>query len=331
MALWSAIETAPEAAALFSWKMRFGDDLPKLLPWFFKRTNETAQTVPCPQHCGCIHRVTLDNRATCECGDCVDIPLKAADIEVWRANWTGLGNQVREAFDLEQKASRFPVPKVWQVGSFGGDALQIILVVQPDRTAFNEAVAQLVARLKTAFVVLTPTAVHHDIESRELLGQRNAGLYDLESNMKILMSGRLVARKTAGELFSPYLPEVREGHIEREAKRVLALRKKLRIAGKNHKAPHNEVFDLLVVEDRSQEFVAREFECVPSLISQRVDEIEGIMGLKLKQLKALASKMGEMESSVKGDRYQKRKHGARSSSDGDEGQDDGAETEQEDA
>jgi hypothetical protein len=149
--------------------------------------------------------------------------------------------------------------------------------------------------------------------------------------MTILKSGRLVARKTAGELFSPYLPEVREGHIESEAKRVLALRKKLRIAGKNHKAPHNEVFDLLVVEDRSQEFVAREFECVPSLISQRVDEIEGIMGLKLKQLKALAAKMGEMESSVKGDRNQKRKHGARSTSDGDDGQDDGAEAEQEDA
>jgi hypothetical protein len=237
---------------------------------------------------------------------------------------------VREAFDLEHKVSPFPVSKVWQIGSFGGDALQIILVVQPDRTAFNEAIAQLVARLKMPFVVLTPTSVHHDIGSRELLERKNAGLHDLESNMTILKSGRLVARKTAGELFSPYLPGVREGHLESEAKRVLALRKKLRIAGKNHKAPHNEVFDLLVVEDRSQEFVAREFDCVPSLISQRVDEIEGVMGMKLKQLKALSAKMGEMESSVKGDRNQKRKHGARSSSDGDEVQNDGTDTEQED-
>jgi hypothetical protein len=331
MSLWHKIETAPASAALFSWKHRFGVALPQVQAWFLKPMKKRAETVPCPHMCGCIHRVMPNNRAVCGCGDCEDIVLEDTDVEAWMVNWSGLVNQVRGAFDLEQKASRFPVPKVWQVGSFGGDALQIILVVQPDRMAFNEAVAQLVARLKTAFVVLTPTTVHHDIESRELLGQRNAGLHDLESNMTILKSGRLVARKTAGELFSPYLPEVREGHIESEAKRVLALRKKLRIVGKNHKAPHNEVFDLLVVEDRSQEFVAREFECVPSLISQRVDEIEGIMGLKLKQLKALAVKMGEMESSVKGDRNQKRKQGARSSSDGDEGQDDGAETEQEDA
>src|SRR5437879_4027985 len=133
MSLWAKIETAPASAAFFSWKIRFGEALPKVLPWFLKKTNGRARTVPCPHGCGCIHRVTKDNFGICSCGDCEDIRLTAEDVQVWEPNWIGLGNRVRGAFDLEQKTCGFPVPKVWQVGSLGDGALQIILVVQPER------------------------------------------------------------------------------------------------------------------------------------------------------------------------------------------------------
>src|SRR5262249_18525404 len=129
------------------------------------------------------------------------------DVQVWDADWTGLGNRVRHALKLEHKSSGFAVGNVWQIGSFGGDALQLILIVQPERGAFNQAIAQLTARVKGRFAVLTPTAVHHDIESRDLLGRVGAGLFDLESNLAVVAAGRLVARKSAGELFSGLLPE----------------------------------------------------------------------------------------------------------------------------
>lgn len=309
MNLWIGIETAPESAAMFSWKLRFGEAVETVQPWFLKKTNGRAGSVPCPRHCGCIHRVTGDNYAVCRCGDCDDIRLTAQDVEVWRAQWANLSGRVRDAFELEHKNGGFPVRNVWQVGAFGGDALQIILVVQPDRVAFNEALAQLVARVK-AFVVLTPTAAHHDVESRELLGRVNAGLIDLQSNVKILPSGRLVALKTAGELFGPYLPEERQAVEEAAAQRMFALRAKLRQAGKGCTAPHNDVFDLLVVEGRSQRFASRELACSPSLISKRVDEIEAIMGSKLPQLQFLAARHAQMESTVKGDRKRNRKPGS---------------------
>jgi len=326
MSLWHKIETAPASAAWFSWKCRFGDALPLVQAWFLKPAKKRAETVPCPLTCGCIHRVLPDNRAVCGCGDCEDIVLEDTDAEAWMVNWSGLGNRVREAFDLEHKAMRPTANKVWQVGSFGGDALQIIMVVQPDRIGFNEAIAQLVARTTKRFVVLTPTATHHDMESRELLATKKAGLHALESHLTILPSGRVVAKTTAGELLSTYLPTIETSIEDAAAMRMFAMRKKLRIAGKNHKAPHNDVFDLVVMEGRSQEYVAREFECSPGLISKRVDEIEIIMDLKLDRMKTLAQRTKDMDSTVKGDKTGKQRRGRLPSDSHDASSDEGEES-----
>lgn len=209
MSLWAKIETAPSAASLFSWKLRFGEDASRVLPWFLKEGKgmEPAKTVPCPRHCGCFHRVNEEGKAVCGCGDCEEIRLTPEDVEVWKPDWTRLRDRVCEAFDLKRKPASFAVPRVWQVGSYGGGALAVVLVVRPDRTASNEAMAQLVARLKGRFVVLAPTLRHDDIESRDLLGRVNSGLVDLESNVGVLPSGEWVPLHTANDLFSPYLPK----------------------------------------------------------------------------------------------------------------------------
>jgi len=149
--------------------------------------------------------VTEDGYAVCNCDECEPIPLSADDIEVWEPHWLNLGSRIQAVWKLEPKSSRISLRRVWQVGAFGGDALQIVLVVQPDRQAFNEALAQLVARLKDRFIVLTPTSIHRDLESRELLARLNADIVDLESNIAVLPSGRFQARKTAAELFSRFL------------------------------------------------------------------------------------------------------------------------------
>ncbi len=311
MSVWTQIETAPASAALFNWKIRFGEDLARVQPWFLKKTDGTARTIVCPHNCGCFHRVTKDGgHAVCNCGDCEEIPPTAGDTEVWEPNWASLGSRVREAFDLEHKTSRFPVSNVWQIGSFGGDALQIVLVVQPDRVAFNEALAQLVARAPGRFVVLTPTNVHHDLESRELVRRVHAGMIELESSMTILAPGRLVARKSAGELFSPYLPENQAAPNATEVSWVFGILMKLKSKRAGMKAPLYDVFVHLVLEGNSQRAAAKICDCAEGLMSGRVKELVTIFKRSLKELKALRTPIVEMQTSVKGDRKRKRAPGS---------------------
>jgi hypothetical protein len=311
MSLWAKIETAPASAAFFSWKMRFGKALPSVRPWFLKKTGGSARTVPCPRGCGCIHRITKDNFGVCNCGDCEEIALTAEDVQVWEANWAGLGSRVRDALDLEHRVSPFPVARVWQVGSFGGNALRIVLVVQPDRTAFKEAMAQLVARVEGRFVVLVPTLAHDDIETRELLGRVNAGLVDLETNLDVLATGRVVARKTAGELFSPYLPDNQEAANATEATQVFGLLMSLKSKRVGMKAPLYDVFVMVVLEDKSQREAAKACDCTEGLMSARVKELRGIFDRSIQQLKALRRPILEMQTAVKGDRRRKRAPGSR--------------------
>lgn len=325
MSLWTKIETAPASAAWFSWKLRFGKELPKVRPLFLKKIRGRAESVPCPGHCGCPHLVTEENVGVCNCGDCEPIPLTAADVEVWQPNWTSLGNKVRDGFDLEHKACEFSVAMVWQVGSFGGGALPIILIVQPDRVAFNEAIAQLVARVPGRFVVLTPTDAFHDIESRELLGRVHAGLHDLESNMTVLPSGVLVPVKSAGELFSPYLPEIRATQTASEAQRIFAMLLKLKSKRVGMKAPLYDVFVLLVLEDASQTEVARECRCSKATVSARVKELESEFERSIKQLKAFAKPLNELQRSVKRERKPNKKPGSAGGKFADEDDPDGRE------
>lgn len=200
MNVWSQIETAPESAALFSWKLRFGGAMPQVAAWFLRKGNGRARTVPCPRRCGCIHRVTADGYAVCDCGDCEDILLSPEDAERWEANWSGFCMRLCEAFQLDHRPSVSSIPGVWQLGFYGDHALPILAIVQSDRIAFNAALHRLVLQANP-FIALVPTANYIDIESREIVSRTGARLIDLESNVGILDSGRLVARRSTKELF----------------------------------------------------------------------------------------------------------------------------------
>jgi hypothetical protein len=97
---------------------------------------------------------------------------------------------------------------------------------------------------------------------------------------------------------------------ESEAKRVFVLMKRLEGGPKQRKAPLATVFRLVVLEGHSQGKTARLCDCVPALISRRVKTIESRFGMSIEQLRNFASTILEMEATVKGDRYRKRKGGA---------------------
>jgi hypothetical protein len=101
-------------------------------------------------------------------------------------------------------------------------------------------------------------------------------------------------------LFARFLPEPETAMSEGEATRVFALLKMLDSGAK--KAPLDTVFRLLVVEGRTQEYVARACKCSEGLVSMRVAEIEKRMKKTIPELQGLASHLGEIASTVKNPR-----------------------------
>jgi hypothetical protein len=103
---------------------------------------------------------------------------------------------------------------------------------------------------------------------------------------------------------------------EAEARRVFVLLKRLESGPKQRKAALATVFRLLVLEGHSQGKAARLCDCAPALISRRVRTIESRFGISIEQLRNYASDILEMEASVKGDRYRKRRGGEAEYEDG---------------
>jgi hypothetical protein len=165
--------------------------------------------------------VTKDNLGVCTCGDCKAIALTDEQVEVCDANWVGLVGRVHGVFELHRDDTRFPMQRVWPLGFYGGRVLRIILVVLPDRRAFDETAARLVATVPGPFVTVTPTLRHDDTHSKQLLGSVKSGLISLESNVEIPDDDWLNALASADELFSPFLPANDEPLETSEAARPL--------------------------------------------------------------------------------------------------------------
>ena len=207
-----------------------------------------------------------------------------------------LGSAIARAFDLPWKGKQMrSIPNTWQIAELS--SLPIILTVQQETEAFRGVVAELAAKRRTPFVLLAPTRQHMDADTEELLVPCRAGFFDLETQLTLLESGRLTARKSGGELFSPLLPEQRDALNEAEAGRLFKLMKMLDDdeSDQRRKAPLHRVFRLLVLEKCPKSEVARKCKCTASLITLRVGELENKMGLKLEQLLRFASRLNEME------------------------------------
>ena len=120
---------------------------------------------------------------------------------------------------------------------------------------------------------------------------------------------RLQARESGEELFSACLPEKKDLINEAETQRVFRLFRELMSLGSQLKAPPGQVFELMVFKGHGQNETARLCKCAPSLITRRVATIESHFGISVEQLRNYATVLTEMDRSVKGQRYAKKKHG----------------------
>lgn len=296
MSLWRGIETAPASAPWFNWKLRFEGNFSSVQPWFLKKTNGRAKTVLCPRHCGCIHRATEDCVATCDCGECEDIRLSNGDLDVWQPNWVSFGARVRQVFGLENKTATFPGQGVLQIGTHGGK-LPVILVNRPERVAFDEALAQLAARLES-FVVVTPTATYHNIQSQELLGRKKAGLIDLETAVNVLPSGQWVALKTVAELFARYFPHAPDEPTDEDLRKIYAAVLLCADEQRGRKAPIKKVFDLYCRTGLSAEEVGLKLRCSKGTIITRLATLRSRTGVEPTKLRTYKPFFDSVEKSI---------------------------------
>jgi hypothetical protein len=220
-------------------------------------------------------------------------PDEAAVLEV---SWSRLGRAICKALDCDYRETALPLPSTRQIGCKFASAVPVLLTIQSEREEFRQVVAGVIARLGRPFILLGPTTRWLDAETLGLLHAARSEYFDLESQLTLLPSGVFQPQKSGGELFSRFLPEGEETAGPREASRVFALMKMLGSGAK--KAPLDAVFRLLVLEGRSQDYAAKEFQCSKALLSLRVEEIEKRMKKTLCELRALASHLGEMAATV---------------------------------
>jgi len=315
--LWRCLEDLRGLVAVpAGWRARLDGEFDAVRGAFLRARPEAARSFPCPHECGCFHEVVRhdDGRIVgvcrCESWSCDDIPLKEEDLVLLELNWPKLGRAIASALDCDPKESVFGVPGLMQVGSFGGAALPVVLSIQHEPDEFRGALAELAVRLREGFILLAPTSRFVDGNCKELLASTRAGFFDLESQVEVMASGRLVAREKAGELFAAHLPEKKEAVRDSESLRVFRLFGELLAMGTKWKAAPARVFDLMVFKRMTQAETAVACKCAPSLITKRVALIEGHFRLPIEKLRDYASDLKERQRTVKGDRYAKKKRGA---------------------
>ena len=87
-----------------------------------------------------------------------------------------------------------------------------------------------------------------------------------------------------------------------EARRLFALLKALESDGNYRKAPVTRVFQLYCLEGLTRDEVAKKCQCVPSLVTLRLQAIESKLGRKASELRQLSGHFEQIADSLKDDR-----------------------------
>jgi hypothetical protein len=206
--MFSPLETLPSLNALRSvWRSLGIENFDQLSSLFFQRQAEPGTGYSCSK-CGCTHDITVfspdDIVATCSCEslDCDPIALTAADIEIWELSWTKLARALCRALGLDPKIADLNLYQTWQIGSWSADAVPVILTIQNSEGGLRHVIAELAARLRRKFILLTPTNSNLDAVCHELLANAEAALFPLDNIITMSEAGKLDPTKPPAELFA---------------------------------------------------------------------------------------------------------------------------------
>ena len=316
--IWRALEELPTGTGTAAdWQHFVGNAWPAWQRGFLEQRETPASHYHCARQCGCAHRIVHhdDGRivAACECDpwNCDTFELTAADIVDFEFKRQRLARALGRAFDLERRERELGLPGTQQVATFAAMAVPVVLTIQQERYEFEQVVAQLAARWREGFILFAPTSRFVDGGVHELLAHARGQFCDLETHVRLQPDGTLRAPMRAGELFAQFVTRRDQPGTESEARRVFGTLQKLRSKFVGIKAPPYDVFMLVVMEGRSQRETAIKCDCSLALISLRVKELEREFQRSVAKLRALASDLAELRTTVKGDELRKRNQGAR--------------------
>ncbi len=296
------------------WRQRFGAAFEPLKDLILQENPNLAQLLPCPRGCGLAHDIICrpDGSLVATCGadpnQPRDILLTPAEITPWEVSWSKLGHALFEILELHGEFAPLPLPNTLQIGAWSADGVPVILTVQVCGATFRRVVAELVARLQRRFILLAPTSYHCNVPCQELLAHARADFFPLETTVLLSDNRRLRTTRPPGELFAQFTPQQNEAD-EAAAARVFRLFGELLGLGTDLVAPPARVFDLMVFKQKTKAETALACKCVASSITKRVALIESHFAMPIERLRAFASDLKERQTTVKGDRYARKKHG----------------------
>lgn len=286
------------------WANWSGDQFGPLRSAYLRDAQKRAGFIPCPQGCGCEHEVVpraggkLAAVCRCEPWNCEDFAVTAEQAALLKLNTAKLGRDIAKAFGCDGASCTALCAGTRQVGSFGGSAVPVVLTIQSERTGFARAVTQLVAQLREQFILLAPTSRFLDGISLGLLKQAKAGFFDLESHLFFLPDGKLQARKSGGELFSPYAPKDSEPVAEDQARQLFALVEKLE-SGRRLKNPSvMEVFRLYCIKGKTTDQIVSGGRYSKGTIVNRLKVIRRATGKDPDELRAFSPYLQRIEETI---------------------------------
>ena len=223
--------------------------------------------------------------AVCRCDspDCPNILLTPAEIEIWELHWPRLGRSLCDALGLVPLKDEFSFFNTLQIGSWPDSAVPVFLTIQTEPGDLRAAINELGVRHQDPFILLVPTAAHLKFASRELLTHRKADFLPLESSVLLTDDGGLRATRSPGEPLARYNPQP-DKDTQQIAISAVALVHCLEAIKTNTPPTVLQVFERRYLDQHSKRRIARDFDCSPGTIRNRLRAIKRTLGDKYRGL-----------------------------------------------
>ena len=212
---WKTLELISGQSALpRTWRRLMSDCFVALRILCLEPEPELGGLIPCPNDCGCEHRIIPRHDRTgalaiCRCfpPECADIEMTIEEATPLQLNFPKLGRAIARALGCHLIQANGGSLNTLQIGSWSSDAVPVFLSIQTERQDLNHAVTHLAATLREKFILLTPTKRLLTADTQQMLALVNAGIFDLASIITLRADGGLELLQQPDHLFAKFSPE----------------------------------------------------------------------------------------------------------------------------
>jgi hypothetical protein len=302
--MFAVLEKIPGlAASAFEWRGALGETAPAAMR-FLKPTGGFAAAVRCPHGCGCAHEIVSvepgRRAAVCVCenaGGCDDFEPATRELEILELDVPRLGRDIVTALECRPAFTRLPPPRTWQIGAWSAVAVPVVLTIQAHPADLRRVAIDLSARLRSAFILLTPTAVAIDASLLEVLAASQSAVFALNNLLRLPDSGRLEPTRTPGAVFRAFTTAAPE--LEEDAARnVFALIRQLESDSPATPPTVLTVFREYCIEGRAAAEIARRLRCSKTTVIERLGRIRRVTGTDPARFRQMASYLEKIERNL---------------------------------